>query len=380
MWVVEVLLWLLLFSAFYSMFLYPMLMFVMSQVWRKKFKRAPIRPKVSLVIAAYNEEKSIAAKIENSLALNYPKDKLEVIVASDGSTDRTDEIVRGFAGRGVKLFRLEGNVGKSAMLNEAIQQAEGEIVAVSDATGMWSKDSVRLMAEHFADERVACVSGRVVYNYDRSATASGFGVYQRFVTGLRRAEAAFGAACNAPGSIHAFRKSAFIPSPPATFMDMVDPFHTAMQGYCTTYEDNATSLEESRTTIRDEFQARLRICVRSWTFTFYALSRFPILRSPMYCFQVISHKFLRYLIGPSLVVAFVANALLLEQHWIYQVMFAGQVLYWLMTLAAYLASRTGKRIPGLSGLLFFNSVNVAYLRALILYLTGKRVAHWTPIR
>jgi hypothetical protein len=100
----------------------------------------------------------------------------------------------------------------------------------------------------------------------------------------------------------------------------------------------------------------------------------------MYCFQVISHKFLRYLIGPSLVVAFVANALLLEHHWIYPVMFAGQVLYWLMTLVAYLASRTGKRIPGLSGLLFFNSVNVAYLRALILYLTGKRVAHWTPIR
>jgi hypothetical protein len=163
-------------------------------------------------------------------------------------------------------------------------------------------------------------------------------------------------------------------------MDVVDPFHMAMQGFRTTYEDQAISLEKARATVKEEFRARLRISVRSWSFLFYALWRLPVLRSPMYCFQLVSHKFLRYTLGPSLMLIFGLSAALFSQHWIYKALFAGQVAFWLATLAAYLASKAGRRIPGLSGLLFFNSANVAYIRALALYVMGRRVARWDTAR
>lgn len=328
----EVILWLLIAGGVYSMCIYPFLMFLMSRVYWKQFVREPITPMFSLVIAAYNEEKAIAAKLENSLALDYPRDRLEIVVASDASTDRTDEIVRSFAGRGVRLIRFDGGLGKSTMLNRVVPETRGEIVGLSDATGHWSPESVRQMATHFADTRVGCVSGWVAYRYDRSVTAHGFGVYQRFVMALRRAEAAYGSGVNAPGSIHAVRKSAFVPCPPDTFMDMADPFHTARQGLRTTFEEQAISWEESRTQTKDEFSARLRINLRSWRFLFYSLPRLPVLRSPMYCFQLISHKFLRWTIGPSLIPILILNVMVLSRHWIYSILFAGQVSYYSLTL------------------------------------------------
>src|SRR5262249_30554214 len=123
-------------------------------------------------------------------------------------------------------------------------------------------NSVGAMVAHYADPRVGCVSGRVGYTYDDSAAAQGFGAYQRYVRALRRAEAAFGSGFNAAGSIHSIRASLFRPGPPDTFMDMVDPLHTAMQGYRTTLEETAVSMEESRTRTTDEFRARLRIALR----------------------------------------------------------------------------------------------------------------------
>jgi len=376
----EVAFWILVFCPIYSMGLYPLLMLMLGRIVRRRFIREPITPPVSLIIAAFNEEKAIAAKLENSLALDYPHDRLEILVASDASTDRTDDLVRAFESRGVRLLRFEGGLGKSAMLNAAAANAAGDILCFSDATGMWSAESVRAMAAHFADPRVGCVSGWVKYRYGNSVTAQGFGVYQRFVMALRRAEAAFGAGVNAPGSIHAVRRSAFVPSPPDTFMDMADPFHTACQGLRTTFEESAVSVEESRTRPKDEFQARVRINLRSWRFMFYALTRFPLLRSPMYCFQLVSHKFLRWLIGPSLIPILALNIVLAGERPIYRVTLAMQAAFYLLTIAGFVSDRLGVRLRGLSGLVFFNAVNWAYVVALVKYLAGRRARRWVPSR
>lgn len=367
-------------SGVYSLAVYPALMVVLSRLSRRRFDRRPVRPGVSLIIAAFNEEASIAAKLENSLALDYPADRLEIIVASDGSTDGTDAIVRGYADRGVRLLRFEGGMGKSAMLNRAAEAASGEILAFSDATGLWSRNAIGDMASHFADSRVGCVSGRVGYRYDESTTARGFGAYQRYVRTLRRAEAAFGAGFNAAGSIHSIRKSVFRAGPPDTFMDMVDPLHTAMQGLATTLEEEAVSMEESRTRTADEFRARLRIALRSWRFLAYALPRLPILRSPMYCFQVVSHKFLRWMIGPSLPVIVVLNILLLGARPLYRWLLLAQVAYYALTALGLLLGRALPGLPGLSTLVFFNATNLAYLTSLVRYLRGDRMRRWVPSR
>jgi len=376
----EIIFWGLLASGIYSLVIYPLVIINVGRYRPCIFVREPIRPTVSLVISAFNEERVIGGKLENSFALDYPRGKLEVIVASDASTDRTDDIVRGFADPGVKLLRVEGGQGKSAVLNQAAAAASGEILFFSDATGMWSRNAIAAMVAAFADPRVGCVSGRVGYHYDDSLTSRGFRVYQRYVLALRRAEANFGSGFNASGSIHAVRKSVFRPGPPDTFMDMVDPLHTAMQGYRTTFEEDAVSMEEARTRTSDEFRARLRIALRSWRFVAYAIPRLPLVRSPMYCFQVASHKFLRWLVGPLLPVLLVLNVVLINRHPLYWWMFLCQVAYYGLTALGLVLGRMGAQLPGLSALVFFNSTNLAYLISLVRCLRGARMTRWVPSR
>ena len=376
----EIAFWTLFASGVYSLVIYPGLIVVLSRFPHRHFVREPIRPTVSLIISAFNEEAVIGAKLENSIALDYPRDSREIIVASDGSTDGTDEIVRRFADRGVKLLRLEGGMGKSALTNHAATAASGDILIFSDATGMWGRNTLATMVAAFADSRVGCVSGRVGYRYDESLTSRGFAMYQRYVLTLRRAEAALGAGINASGSIHAVRKSVFRPCPLDTFTDMVDPLHAAMQGYRTIFEEEAVCMEESRAGISDEFRARLRIALGSWRFLAYSLPRLPLFRSPMYCFQAISHKFLRWCVGPSLPLLVVLNVALLNRHPVYRWMLAGQMTYYGLTVLGLLLGRLGRPLSGLSGLVFFNLTNLAYLTSFVRYLRGERIRRWMPSR
>jgi len=378
--VLEIVFWILIALPLYSLIVYPLLIIALSRLFPRHFLKDPYTPTVSLIISAYNEEEAIAAKLQNSLELDYPKDRLEIIVASDGSTDRTETIVLGFAEQGVKLLRFEGGMGKTAVLNAAVPHAGGEVLVFSDATGMYSRDAVARMAAHFVDPRVGCVSGRVGYTYDSGLAARGFRVYQEYVLALRRAEGAFGTGFNASGSIHAVRASVFRPGPPDTFMDMVDPLHTVMQGYNTTFEEDAVSNEQTRTRPKQEFNARLRIALRAWRFITYAVPRLPLLRAPMYCFQVISHKFLRWCIGPSLTLLAPINLALLWEGSIYRWTLLGQAVYYLLTWLAYVLGRSGRALPGLSGLVFFNSTNLAYVVSLCRFLQGKRMAQWVPPR
>jgi hypothetical protein len=163
-------------------------------------------------------------------------------------------------------------------------------------------------------------------------------------------------------------------------MDMVDPLHTVMQGYSTTFEERAVSREATRTRPNQEFEARLRIALRAWRFITYAVPRLPILRAPMYCFQVISHKFLRWCIGPSLVLLLPLNILLLWEGPIYRWTFAAQAVYYAMTGLALLLAKRGRALPGLSGLVFFNSANLAYVVSLFRFAQGRRMSQWVPPR
>ena len=376
----EIVLWSLVVSGLYSLLLYPLVILALSGLVRVRRARGPFRPSASLIISAFNEGAAIGGKLENSLALDYPKDRLEIIVASDGSTDDTDAIARRFADRGVRLLRYEGGLGKTAVLNRAAAVATGEILVFSDATGLWSRDSVAALADQFADPRVGCVSGRVGYTYDDSPASQGFGAYQRYVLALRRAEAAFGSGFNASGSIHAVRSSVFRPGPPDTFMDMVDPLHAAMQGYRTTFEERAISMEESRRKTGDEFRARVRIAMRAWRFVAYALPRLPLGRSPMYCFQVISHKFLRWAVGPSLPLILGLNLALLGTRPLYRWLLLGQAAYFGATGLGLILGRLGARVPGLSAIVFFNTTNLAYLISFLRYVRGERMHRWVPSR
>ncbi|UCD28283.1 MAG: glycosyltransferase family 2 protein, partial [Planctomycetota bacterium] len=246
----------------YTLVGYPLLTLILAIIVRKRVDKKSITPKVSFIIAAYNEEKVIAEKIHQTLKLDYPAEQLEIIVASDGSTDRTDEIVRSFADHGVKLYRAEGRKGKTNAQNGAVSVANGDIVIFSDSTGIYNRRAIHELVDNFNDPTIGCVTGRVAYSYGKDAASTGFKGYQKIAVAIRRAESSFGSQTSASGSIHAIRRQLYIPAKPAFSLDVIDPVHTTIQGYRTVYENQAVSLEESRTSLKDEFRSRVRISVR----------------------------------------------------------------------------------------------------------------------
>ena len=200
----------------YVYFGYPLLILIFSRLRpAPSIQKADITPTVALIITAYNEEKVIAQKIENSLSLDYPRDKLEIIVASDGSTDRTNEIVSRYQNQGVKLVILETNQGKSATQNLAVSEAHCDIVLFTDANVMIQPDAVRKMVSNFGNEKVGCVVGKVTYiNEEDTSVSQGEGVYWRYELFLRKKESDLGNLAMGSGPIMAIRKELFKPLDP----------------------------------------------------------------------------------------------------------------------------------------------------------------------
>jgi len=364
----------------YTLLGYPVIALLLAGLVRGSVRSAEFAPSVSFIIAAYNEEAVLAEKIRQTLALDYPAEKLEIMVASDGSTDRTDEIARSFADRGVKLFRSNDRRGKTHTLNGAVAAASGGIIVFSDATGIFSPNAIRLLVSHFADPAVGCVGGRVAYRYAADATSKGFSFYQRFAVAVRAAESAWGSETSVSGSIHAIRRDLYRPSDPAFSLDVIDPVHTVAAGRRVLYERDAISLEESRTHPRDEFRARVRIAVRGISMVPYILRMLLWPPRPTYLFQMISHKFFRWWLWFFLLVLFVSSALMAPRGGLYMWAFVVQATVYACGITALLSAFAGIRLPGLSTLSLFVLGNAAMAVGAIKALFGHRMPKWEPVR
>ncbi len=364
----------------YTLLGYPLFALLLAGFGRRSVRSAEFTPSVSFIIAAYNEEAVLAEKIRQTLVLDYPAEKLEILVASDGSTDRTDEIAISFADRGVKLFRSNDRRGKTHTLNGAVAAATGEIIVFSDATGVFSPNAIRLLVSHFADSAVGCVGGRVTYRYGADATSKGFSLYQRFAVAVRSAESAWGSETSVSGSIHAIRRELYRPSDPAFSLDVIDPVHTVAAGYRVLYERDAIALEESRTRPGDEFRARVRIAVRGISMVPYVLQMLLWPPRPTYLFQMVSHKFFRWWLWLFLLVLFMSSALLAPLGGFYMWAFLVQAAAYACGVIALLSAFAGIRLPGLSTLSLFVLGNSAMAVGAIKALLGHRMPKWEPIR
>ncbi len=208
--VAQIIFWLSVAAIFYAYIGYPVLVYLVSLAFPKRIKRGAFEPKVTILITAYNEENAIRQKLENTLLIDYPPEKLEILVASDGSTDKTDEIVREFGARGVRLFRQEGRVGKTLTQNNAVMQAAGEIILFSDATTDYRAEVLREILPNFSDESIGCVAGKLIY-VDASASNVGKGAqkYWNYETFLKQSESNACSLIGASGCHYAVRKSAY---------------------------------------------------------------------------------------------------------------------------------------------------------------------------
>ena len=377
----EFVFWIIILIILYTYAGYSLLILVLSLFFKRPPKKNEIYPKVTFLITAYNEEKSIAAKLEDTLSLDYPEDKLEVMVASDGSTDRTEEIVRGFAGRGVFLKRVEGRVGKTATQNEAVKAATGEIIIFSDATTKYSKDAIRKIVRNYADESVGAVSGRYEYvNPTGAPVGVGtilFWKYENFIKSMQTRIRTITGCC---GCIYSVRKAAYVPLPPDIISDLVEPLKIIEKGYRIVFEPEAVAYEETTEKPSEEFKMRIRVITRAMRGILYVKSLLNPFKYPFVSFQLISHKVLRWLIPFFLIGLLGSNYFLIGTHWFYNLVFAGQIVFYSSALIGLLTDRFGHKVKLLAIPLYFCVVNYASFLAFFKTLTGYKAVTWETVR
>lgn len=298
--------------------------------WRSRLTRRDDNffPTVSLVIAAYNEEKVIREKLENSLALDYPKDRFEIVVASDGSTDATNDIVRDFADRGVVLHELVPRGGKTHALNRVIPKTQGAIIVLSDANTMYQPDAIRMLVRHFSDPAVGAVSGdvRLVNAADSHARAEGF--YYRYERQIQIWESRLGSIIGADGAMYAVHRDRFrSPSNAIILDDFVISMTVARLGYRVLYEPAAVAIERGTQSSGEEFQRKVRI-VAGGIQALKQRAGLPRLQQPILLFGYISHKLLRWLVPCFLLALLVSSLTVARASFFYQLALLGQVLFY----------------------------------------------------
>jgi cellulose synthase/poly-beta-1,6-N-acetylglucosamine synthase-like glycosyltransferase len=287
-------------------------------------------PRVSLIVAAYDEQESIAAKVGDALALDYPRERLELIVASDGSTDATVERARA-AGADLVLDLQRG--GKVAAQNAAAERAGGEILAFSDANSAWDPDALRHLVEPFADPSVGYACGQVRFTDPDGDNLEG--AYWRYEMAVREMESALAGVTAGNGAIYAVRRDAYLPLPPSGSHDLSFPFLLAKRGRHSLYLPWARAEEKMVPTMEGELARKRRMMIGLWDIVVGEGMLSPRGYTPLYAFELASHRLLRYATPFLHLIVFAANVALLGQGWVYTATLATQ----LALLAAALLGR-----------------------------------------
>lgn len=365
--------------VFYVYAGYPLLAACLGALLYRGVKKGPIEPQVTVLIAAYNEEESIAATIENKLGQKYPAEKLEIIVISDGSTDRTDTIVQGYAGRGVRLIRQQPRAGKTSALNLALPQARGEIIVFSDANSLYAPDALSRLVANFADREVGYVTGKMIYaDPEGTPIGEGCGAYMKYENALRCIETRLGSVVGVDGGIDALRKALYQPMNADQLPDFVQPLKVVAQGYRVVYEPEALLWEASLKESADEYRMRVRVSLRAFWALYDMRKLLFSWRDPVFAWQLWSHKLLRYLCFLFLVLGYLSNLALLGQGTGYRIFFILQSAGYLSALALPFLEKKGAGCRLFTLARYFLLLNLAAAHAFAKFLRSEKQVVWTP--
>ena len=362
---------------------FPLLLLLRSWLVPRPYRQASLAVPVSIIVAAHNEEQTIGAKLENILSLNYPANLLEVLIASDGSTDKTNQVVSQFASRGVKLLALP-RAGKAAALNAAVSQARGDIVVFSDANSMFAGDALRELLRPLADERVGGVAGNQCYLKDHfgSSGTAGERSYWNLDRWTKLLQSRAGSVTSATGAIYAIRKRLFL----EVAEDVTDDFATStaviVQGYRLVFAPDAIVYEPVAPSGTREFVRKVRVITRGLRAVMLRRCLLDPRRYGFYSLQLFSHKVLRRLIVfPILAMLLVSPWLWQQEGAVYRVAIGVQAALYACAIAGAVFGRFGWRQPKCFSLpLFLCLVNAAALVAAWNIVCGRKVITWVPQR
>ena len=375
----------------YSYFLYPCILFSLyslSQIrrdWqylsgRHDRRINPLRqeelPSVSLVIAAYNEERHLPDRISNIRNLDYPKNKLEVIIVSDGSDDRTNEILAEARDEQIRTVLLPSRKGKANALNVGVALTTSELLIFSDAATLFAPDSIQKLVRHFSDPKVGVACGLLKFKATPESQQTE-GIYWKYETIIRLMEARFGATLTASGAIYALRRQCFQPISSETVIeDFVVPMRARQLGYSVIFDPEATGIEHAAPSVSGEFTRRVRLAVGS----FRAMGELIRVRMNfMTRLAFFSHKLLRWLV-PFFLIALLLSNIFLITAVPYRVVFLTQSVFYLWAIAGYMFRDQMKRIRfGLLGY-FWLAMNIAFLVGFWKYLFGRQDSAWKRVQ
>ena len=362
---------------------YPLLIAVAGRLRDRRVRRAPVTPPVSLIIAAYNEEASIAERLENALSADYPPEALEVIVASDGSTDDTAAVVATFAERGVRLLSLP-RLGKIHALAEAVRVSTGEILAFSDANIQMHPQALRAMARNFADPAVGGVAGHATYRLpsDGEGSSRGEGLYWRYDTWLKEMESRTGSVVSAHGGLYAIRRTLFqVPRELAVTDDFAISTAVVEQGSRLVFDRDALAYEMAIGEAGREFSRKIRLMTRAWRSVALRRRLLNPFRYGFYAVVLFSHKVLRRLLPLALATLAVASVALAPRGGAYAAAAWGQAVFYALAALGYLARRSPiGRLKPICIPFYYCLANAAAAVALFRFLHGERIVLWQPQR
>lgn len=384
----------------YLYFGYPALLWVLSRMRPRPVRTRAISPRLTVIIPAYDEEAVLAAKLQNTLALDYPEDRLEIVVASDGSTDRTEDIARSYADRWdlrtmVRLLALPRR-GKAQALNAAVEVASGEVLVLTDANALLAPGALAALVAPFADPEVGGVCGRkgfrpglfardpdvatndLTSDLTSDATAEGEGLYWRWDQWQKSLESRIGSVFAADGALYAVRRDLYVPiADPAQADDIAVSARVVLGGHRLVEAPEARVFEEPPREGRDEFRRKVRVTNHSvrallllgrglWSHGFYSI-------------ELLSHKLLRHLAPFLLIPLLVANAMLAPGFAVFAALLAAQCAFYGLAVIGFLLRHTAvSRWPVLSIPYYFSMVNAAACLGVISLVRGERRARWTP--
>lgn len=375
---IEFIFWVSLLLIIWTYFGYMIFLKAISIARGNNVKKREFYPPVSLIITAFNEEGRIKDKLENCLSLTYPGDKLEIIVVSDGSTDETEDIVRTYEDRGVKLLALPQRHGKHHGQGKGIEFAKNELLVLSDASTFLKEDAVEKIVENLADPEVGCVSGFDRIDTDLSVP-QGEGFYVKYEMKLRELESAFGSLVGVSGSFFAVRRILCKNWIGDLSSDFYLPIFARMKNYRTVLENSAVGYYRILEEQRDEFARKVRTVVHGMEVLFKFKGILNPLRYGFFSIQMISHKLSRWLVPFYLLLLFLMSLMLYERPGIYSIALLLQIIFYMLALAGYLAPGLKKyiifRIP-----LFFVMVNFSIIAAWHNFIMGNKFVIWEPTK
>ncbi len=380
----------------YVYVVFPLLVYIRGILFPRSWKPLLCEPDVCFVIICHNEAADIRAKLKNICELDYPKERLSVVVASDGSTDGTDQIVQDFIAEYSNAGGNEENAskvnftllsyprrGKIPTLNQAMSHAKGEIAVFSDANSALPRNVLRAMTRHFHDPSIGCVAGNQVYTADSNAGASAQGerTYWDFDRWLKISECRAGNAISATGSLYAIRRSLFSPVPSGVTDDFTISTRTILKGHRLIFDPEAIAFEAIAGRPKSEYKRKVRIMTRGFRGIWEVRELLNPYRFGFYSIQLISHKLLRRIVAVPLTLLLLLSPWMLKSGGILAILATGQYLFYCLAILGWIFSCTPiRRFPCFSIPLYFCLVNIAAMHAMFNFISGRKIEIWDSHR